>query len=390
MQERDFYIMKDKDDCSSMKSLNIFSDHKSKIKEQKTALVLDKDKDICDTISATSFKSHKSGLSGTSGFMPPGHDYISEEPSDQSEEDMHEDEIEEVDEEERSESLSELEDQKKHLDAELFLLTSQLAPFIDRFGRALTDFAPHVAIMGVPVHPRNNTNLSMLSIMTNDGSMLSASGLNNSRNHDPQYPDHIARLLHPHAANRQRFTAAVYQGAMPGFQEPPATLAIPNYFLNFEVPVMLAPGELVHLDKNQLRLLGSENPVNLRVQTHVTLPGSPASPSSSSARTAAARQETPQLQKRRCPDRELPRPQPLQLRSHHQRKKRQRLRSRELQRIHPRAHRQESQEPQEEQARHFPSHQQHRRRRTARPQRHHLQEVRQSLWPRVHLQLAAA
>lgn len=273
MQERDFYLMKDKDDCSSMKSLNIFSDHKSKIKEQKTALVLDKDKDICDTISATSFKSHKSGLSGTSGFMPQGHDYISEEPSDQSDEDLHEDEIEEVDEEEKSESLNELEDQKKLLDAELFVLSSQLAPFLDRLGRALTDLAPHVAMMGVPAHPRNTANLSLLSVLTNDGSMLSASGLNNSRNNDPQYPDHIARLLNPHAANRQRFAASLYHSPLPDFQEPPQTLGIPSFYVNFEVPVMLSPGELAHLDKNQLRLLGSENPVNLRIQTQVTLPG---------------------------------------------------------------------------------------------------------------------
>ena len=265
VHERDFNLMKDRDDCSSMKSLNIFNEHKPKPKEHK-AMVIDKEKDMCDTISATSFKSHKSGLSVTSELMvPEGTDYISEEPSDQSEDNIHEEEIEEVDEEEKAETLSEIEEVMKKIDIQIYMLSSQLAPYLDRFGRAVVDVSPHVAMMGVSSHPRNTHNLSNISLLTNDGSIMSASNLNGSRNNDQGFPEQIQRIVNPQTLNRQRHQTALYSDSREAFQEPPRTLSLPQFFINFEVPVMLSPGELVHLDRAQLNIQTSDSPIHLHL-----------------------------------------------------------------------------------------------------------------------------
>ena len=245
--ERDYLAMKDRDDCSSMKSLNIFGE-KAKNKEKKDTII-DKEKDICDTISDKSFKSHKSGISLTSNFIVQ--DYISEEPSLEYDEDNEEDpdieDLEMEEEVEKTRSYYQLELRKKRLDSELYLLTAQLAPWLDRFGRLLVDASPHIAMMGHKVHPKNANNLSMISILTNEGSLFSNQNNNSWANNDNQYPEQLMRYLNPQALNRNRFKNIPYRNPTSEQDELKNSLQASNAFLHFEVPVMLNPGELMNL-----------------------------------------------------------------------------------------------------------------------------------------------
>jgi len=269
--ERDYVPIKDKDDCNSMKSLNIFGDQK-KNKEKKDN-ILDKEKDICDTISAKSFKSHKSGISLTSNFMVA--DYISEEPSleyddEENDEDVDEEDIEIEEEVEKTRCYNQLELKKRKLDAELYLLTAQLSPWLDRFGRVLVDLSPHIAMFGHKVHPRNTNNLSILSVMTNEGSLFSERNNSARNNPDVQYPPQLERYLNPQNINRARFRNAPYRRPPSDQDNLRNTLQAPNAFINFEIPVMLNPGEIVSLCPRPNPQI-PDVPVHLHVRAEVPI-----------------------------------------------------------------------------------------------------------------------
>jgi hypothetical protein len=261
-----------RDDCSSMKSLKV-TGQKQKHKD-KQATIMEKEKDICDTISSKSFKSHGSqeGISVNSNFIVK--DYISEESSmEYDEEDNDDDILLEEEEEEKGNNITQLEDKKRRLDAELYSLTALLGPFLDRFGRLSMDMAPHVAMMGHQAHPRNIHNLSSLSLATQEGSIYSNPNNNSRATADNQYPEEYMRYLNPQAVNRFRFRNAVYQ--INGEDEDPArvSLHVQNQYLNFEVPVMLTPGELLSTPNRAPANLPN-NPIHLHLQAQVPLRGS--------------------------------------------------------------------------------------------------------------------
>lgn len=63
VHEREYFGQRDKDDCSSMKSLNIAGEQKKhKNKEKPDRVLKEKEKQMYDNISVSSYKSHKSGL----------------------------------------------------------------------------------------------------------------------------------------------------------------------------------------------------------------------------------------------------------------------------------------------------------------------------------------
>ena len=80
---------------------------------------------------------------------------------------------------------------------------------MDRFGRLLMDTSPHVAMMGHNVLPRNNNNISNLSVLTNDGSLYSAH-YNQSRLNENHIPEHINRIVNPGLTNSIRYQNAQY------------------------------------------------------------------------------------------------------------------------------------------------------------------------------------
>lgn len=263
--------MHTRDDCSSMKSLKVVG-HKQKKKDKQTAL-MDKDKDICDTISSKTFKSHGSqeGISVNSNFKVK--DYISEESSmEYDDEDNDDDILMEEEEEEKGNNILQLEEKKKRFDMELYFLTALLAPYLDRFGRLSMDMAPHVAMMGHQVHPRNIHNLSNVSLVTQEGSVYSNPNNNSRTTLDNQYPEELMRFLNPQAINRNRFRNAVYQNNGEEEEHSEVNLHAQNQYLNFEVPVMLSPGEILSIP-NRAPANIPLNPIHLHLQAQVPIRG---------------------------------------------------------------------------------------------------------------------
>jgi hypothetical protein len=265
--------MHTRDDCSSMKSLKVMG-QKQKNKE-KQATIMDKEKDICDTISSKTFKSNGSqeGISVNSNFKVK--DYISEESSVEYDDDDNDDDILlEEEEEEENKNISQIEEKKKRLDSELYALTALLAPYLDRFGRLSIDMAPHVAMMGHQVHPRNIHNLSNVSLVTQEGSFFSNPNNNSRPTVDNQYPEEFMRFFNPQSINRNRFRNAVYQNNEEEEYQTRFNLHAQNQYLNFEIPVMLTPGEILSIPPRAPANI-QLNPVHLHIQAQLPLRGTP-------------------------------------------------------------------------------------------------------------------
>jgi len=150
--------------------------------------------------------------------------------------------------EEDSEEISEIQSNVNlphsdhHLrEYQIALYASQLAPLYDRFGRLLIDLAPHLAMLGSSIQSTNptgnstnhhfsapvNPNLTFASILTNE------SGQTNS---NPAQPT--------------------------------------NRSLNFQVPVMLTPGEVIAANNNSIpsnRIIGENNSNNVEFHIHAVL-----------------------------------------------------------------------------------------------------------------------
>jgi hypothetical protein len=154
--------------------------------------------------------------------------------------------------------LAQLERSREELDTELFILTSQLAPVLDRMGRLMTDLSPHVAVTSQSIISRNLHNISNISTMTNDGSMIS----------EPVFEEQLNPFLNPSVVNRARFNNAANQT----LDSQIIPLHFPNGNLNFEVPVILTTGELLAVNPGPLRGV-LEDTIQLTIQAHVTLPG---------------------------------------------------------------------------------------------------------------------
>lgn len=275
--------VQNRDDCTSMKSLKL-GDKKGKKKDKKEPLI-NKEKDICDTISSKTFKSHGSqeGISVTSNFMIQ--DYISEESSMDYDDPDHDDIMEEEDEFDKGNNINQLEERKRRLDSELYMLTAVLGPFMDRFGRLTMDMAPHIAMMGHEVQPRNTNNLSNLSLVTQEGSIFSNPNNNSRTTMENQFPEELNRFLNPQAINRNRYQQAVYQNTEEETEPTRPHLYLQNQFLNFEVPVMLTPGELLSTPQRQPALIPNTT-VHLHLQAQVPIPGMATFDSRLGSRTA--------------------------------------------------------------------------------------------------------
>lgn len=174
--------------------------------------------------------------------------------------------IEEEDEDDKYD-IKQFEKKMQNLDEEIYILTSQIAPWFDRMGRAMIDLSPHIAMMSHSTMSRATHNMTILSLATNDGSVFSYNA-NVSRMQEPQIPERINRILNPSAINSTRFRNAQYRQATELEPENMRnTLQIPNGHLKFEVPVILTPGELLNLNPSVPSIGPNEPPIQLHLET---------------------------------------------------------------------------------------------------------------------------
>lgn len=144
--------------------------------------------------------------------------------------------------------------EKDRLEKLIYLVSTQLGPFLDRCGRGMVDLAPHMAM-----HGQNIKNPAIGSPTERESS--SFTGIYNRYRHGPdlELPDPIARFLDPLSFTRtspsERFT-----------------LSSLGRSLQFEVPVMLNPGELLSTNSRQNSLIEDSN-VHLHINAQVHMPG---------------------------------------------------------------------------------------------------------------------
>jgi hypothetical protein len=140
------------------------------------------------------------------------------------------------------------------IEKQLFLVCSQLAPILDRSGRAMVDVAPHFAMLGQNIKiPVIGSPLERAASPFN--------GIYNRFRHGPDLalPDPIARFLDPLHFTRSSATER-------------STLSSLGRNLQFEVPVMLNPGELLSTNSRQNGLV-EDNNVHLHINAQVHMPG---------------------------------------------------------------------------------------------------------------------
>jgi len=145
--------------------------------------------------------------------------------------------------------------EKDRIEKLIYLVSSQLAPFLDRCGRGMVDLAPHMAM-----HGQNIKNPAIGSPLERESPPFT--GIYNRHRHGPdlELPDPIARFLDPLSFTRSS-AADRY------------TLSSLGRSLQFEVPVMLNPGELLSTNSRQNSLIEDSN-VHLHINAQVHMPGS--------------------------------------------------------------------------------------------------------------------
>lgn len=155
----------------------------------------------------------------------------------------------------------------KKANQELKTRCAQLAPIMERMGRMLIDLAPHVAMVGSNLFQPCTNTVSGISMHTIDGSQMSQNIHN----------DPIQRLLHPQnngPSSLGRRTISAFTN-MVGNNNPNLNtndLSSGGRTLDFEIPVMLNPGELLSVTPRQDNLVGDGN-VHLHLNAQVHLPG---------------------------------------------------------------------------------------------------------------------
>lgn len=143
--------------------------------------------------------------------------------------------------------------EKSKLEKKLFIVSGQLAPYIDRFGRCLMDCSPHFAMFGHNLgHTLSPHNLMVLPTTT--PSYTSSY----SRPRETETPDPIARFLDPMSLNRNH-------------QVDSNNLSAVGRHISFEVPVILNPGELMSTNSRQSSYNGDNN-IHLHINAQVHMP----------------------------------------------------------------------------------------------------------------------
>lgn len=146
--------------------------------------------------------------------------------------------------------------EKDRLDKILSLIATQLGPMLDRTGRVMIDSSPHLAMQG-----QNIGHTSTYSIIDNEISSFNSiysSGRSRSVLQDSSVSEPIARFLNPMSSGRQT-----------GLESHNLSSGRP---LNFELPVMLTPGELLSTNSRQNSMV-PENNVHLHINAQVHMPG---------------------------------------------------------------------------------------------------------------------
>jgi hypothetical protein len=143
--------------------------------------------------------------------------------------------------------------EKSKLEKKLFIVSGQLAPYIDRFGRCLMDSSPHFAMFG---HNLGQTIAphSFNILPPTAPSYTSSYG----RPREQEAADPIARFLDPMSLNRNH-------------QVDSNNLSAVGRHLSFEVPVILNPGELMSTNSRQSSYNG-ENNIHLHINAQVHMP----------------------------------------------------------------------------------------------------------------------
>lgn len=140
--------------------------------------------------------------------------------------------------------------EKERLDKVIYLTSSQLAPLLDRSGRAMIDLSPHLAMgsqQQAPTWPPSHFDF---------GSDTLTRSMSRRAGSDLDLPEPIARFLDPIAYSR------------PSEPNPLSTTGRP---LHFQIPVMLTPGELLSTNSRQNSFV-AENNVHLHISAQVHMP----------------------------------------------------------------------------------------------------------------------
>lgn len=172
-----------------------------------------------------------------------------------------------------------LQEEKKKLDKKIYLKSQQLAPLLDRFGRLLTDLAPHIAMIASSMYQPNGNNLSNLSMVTQEGSLFSSrihdqtnrlfSGQNNLDSpHNPLIqPNNTNNNIPSHTGRTFGINSGVQSSGVNNQQ-----LSSHGRSLNFEVPIILNPGELLSVTPSRNHQFLGEGNVHLHLTAQVHLP----------------------------------------------------------------------------------------------------------------------
>lgn len=144
--------------------------------------------------------------------------------------------------------------EKDRIEKLIYLVSSQLAPFLDRCGRGMIDLAPHLAMQG-----QNLKSPIIGSPLERDSPPFTGLYNRSRQGPDLELPDSIARFLDPLSYSRNSTNDRV-------------TLASLGRSLQFEVPVMLNPGELLSTNSTQNNPI-EDTSVHLHINAQVHMPG---------------------------------------------------------------------------------------------------------------------
>ena len=187
---------------------------------------------------------------------------------------IQEEEIQEIIEEENSISSNYIQAKNQEIitklrNREITQLAQQLSPLMDRLGRSLTDFSPHIAMKGADLSNISNLlNLNGLSMATLDGSVQSNGHIglfdrfqNNNNTQTGTFTQTninsnlLSQLNNTPIANNNSNTNGVNK-------------LVSTRPLVFQIPVMLNPGEILSIGNNTNRLMG-EGYVDLHIHAVV-------------------------------------------------------------------------------------------------------------------------
>lgn len=183
---------------------------------------------------------------------------------------IQEEEIQEIIEEENSISSNYIQAKNQEIitklrNREITQLAQQVSPLMDRLGRSLTDFSPHIAMKGADLRNITNLlNLNGLSMATLDGSVQSNAhiGLFDrfQNNNNTQTGTFTQTNINSNFLSQINNTPVNNSNIV--------NKLVSTRPLVFQIPVMLNPGEILSIGNNTNRLMG-EGYVDLHIHAVV-------------------------------------------------------------------------------------------------------------------------